>query len=524
LFEAKKFILQPIIKSSHHFVSDFDYYLVILNVLLIRQTSYKAFFPYLLFVGSFIFKLIYLDARSLANDEPFSVYHAQMSVCEIIKEITKGNNPPLFELLLHYWINIFGISEYSVRFLPALCSALAGILVFGIGKKNHSFSLGITAFLLFTFSDAVTLYAHTARAYSLLLFLCCLGFYLVLELLKSPSILRLLSLGAVNALMIYTHYMSPFILFAQGLTVLLSVKPKEKAFLFFLYSVGLTIVFSLPLMSVFLRQVITSSVQGTWVKAPSGWLSIHYMLWRFFNAPLSSIMILLLLLATVIYGSVNMKKLHFTSFTKAIVCWSSMLLFIFLLSFTVPLFIRRYVLFTVPAICLLLPACIAYLFKKKPKLKFISLGVIVLVVAVSTHPNKDNDRHLREMVSYVKGLKKELTKDDIVVFSPSFDDMGICYYYARDVFEHYSIEGGIKKNMYAYFEQEKIYPVSNINQLPLSALDKCHELIFMNGNTGTSHILAYLKKHFNIVSQKHFHEVHEVYVFVKKEGFKVVRD
>ena len=69
-----------------------------------------------LFAGAFL-RLYQLGAESLWYDEVVSVEFAGMgSPSEIVEATKKDNNFPPYYLLLHYWIALFGDSEFSVRF------------------------------------------------------------------------------------------------------------------------------------------------------------------------------------------------------------------------------------------------------------------------------------------------------------------------------------------------------------------------------------------------------------------------
>lgn len=159
-----------------------------------------------------ILKIIYLDSTNINGDEPFSIYHAHLNIKTIILELSKGNNPPLFEILLHYWIRLFGISPFATRFLPYLSSTFIVIFIFKIGMKHINIHTAVIASLFFTFSHYNLFFSQETRVYSLLGFLTAISFYLFFELNKNPNNSNKAWLGIINTLLIYSHFFGLFII------------------------------------------------------------------------------------------------------------------------------------------------------------------------------------------------------------------------------------------------------------------------------------------------------------------------
>jgi uncharacterized membrane protein len=106
----------------------------------INEQKFQNFYvPILLVLLNAILKIIFIESRAIANDEPFSIFTAQMDVPALLAELAPGNNPPLYELILHGWIKIFGIGPFAVRFLPYFFSCFTVFFIYNIFKLPYLF-------------------------------------------------------------------------------------------------------------------------------------------------------------------------------------------------------------------------------------------------------------------------------------------------------------------------------------------------------------------------------------------------
>ncbi|MGB0916714.1 MAG: hypothetical protein ACPGU4_03905, partial [Flavobacteriales bacterium] len=57
-----------------------------------------------LFMVALGVRLLHITATDIAGDEPFSIFMAQLDIGSIIEHLSKDNSPPIFEILLHYYM------------------------------------------------------------------------------------------------------------------------------------------------------------------------------------------------------------------------------------------------------------------------------------------------------------------------------------------------------------------------------------------------------------------------------------
>ncbi|MBI4009074.1 glycosyltransferase family 39 protein, partial [Candidatus Roizmanbacteria bacterium] len=160
--------------------------------------------------------------QSLWRDEAFSYLLAKKNILQIITLSAKDFNPPLYYILLHLWIKIFGVTEISLRifsfiFYWAILYVCAHFLQ-DIFKLNLKKSL--LYFILFIFNPILSYYAFEARAYTLFAFLATLSYY---SFYKRSFKLYLVA----TILGLYTHYFMLFVVFSQFIFIYLTQKGRR---------------------------------------------------------------------------------------------------------------------------------------------------------------------------------------------------------------------------------------------------------------------------------------------------------
>jgi mannosyltransferase len=177
---------------------------------------------------SFVLRLHDLGAKSLWADEGMTLGRAEQPIASIFQNVnlipltpdyhdgtaekdevfrSPDLHPPLYFLLMHFWILWAGKSEFAVRFLSLAAVMLIVPLVFVLGRALLSKEAGIWAALLASFSPFYTWHAQEARMYGWVAALSLASVYAFLPLLRStPRRRDYISYVAATAALLYTHY------------------------------------------------------------------------------------------------------------------------------------------------------------------------------------------------------------------------------------------------------------------------------------------------------------------------------
>jgi uncharacterized membrane protein len=392
-------------------------------------------------------KFAVLDYRDISHDEPFSIFHAQFDLKSLFGILPYENNPPLFYLLLHFWIKVFGISPVSVRFLPMVFSVLTVPVLYKLGIRFYNLSVAVLVSVLFTFSNYHLLFSHDTRVYSLFGLLTSISFYAFFSIIANKQKKYNWIWVITNVLLLYAHFFGAFIAVIQFLIVLilkeLRVKYLAKAFKLSLIS----LFFYLPYLPIFYKRFTTSASEGTWLVQPN-FESLYNTLWKFSNAPVTTSVFLFILFLGLIYYFLRQNRLQLSLITKSVIFWFVFpLVLIFSVSFYIPMYLDRYLTFFSFAWYFLIAIALNSIFTKNWQ-KAIMISILS-VLMISTFVPYKNTYRIKDMVEEVKANKTEVTA---VIISPAYIDKTFTYYYNINFFEDW-------QNLQQNLNNDHIYPV-----------------------------------------------------------------
>lgn len=189
---------------------------------MIKKTVRKYHMIFVL-CGAFFLRIINLN-QSLWLDEAASAISAVQPVAKIINTIDKDFMPPLFYILLHYWIGLAGKTEWAMRILPVFFSLLSIYLTYRIGTVFYSKKIGLLTAFLMSVSPFFLFYSQELRPYSLMVFLVLLTTYL---LIKKTFI----AYAACLVFLPFTVYTAMFVIPAHAIMIWLYDRKNLKTWL-----------------------------------------------------------------------------------------------------------------------------------------------------------------------------------------------------------------------------------------------------------------------------------------------------
>lgn len=278
---------------------------------------------------------IFYLIQSVWRDEAFSYFMAKPSVVEIIRNTASDFNPPLYYILLHFWM-WGGRSDEWLRLLSFLPHLGMTYISYLFAKKLFSRPFALFVALFTFFNPMLLYYAFEIRMYSFYAFfaLCSLYFFYT-QNWKWYIITSILGL--------YTHSFFPLILTSYLLFLWVKTEATRKNIL----RVLTPFLFYIPWVFVLFRQFLNSKdswlfpVDAQLVKSVLGNLFTNYEgtpgNWWLWTAFLSLVIVLFFIL--------GFRKKEKESFLFLIPIFVPLTLILGYSFFKRPLYVNRYMIF-----------------------------------------------------------------------------------------------------------------------------------------------------------------------------------
>ena len=466
------------------------------------------------FLLNVLLKILFLDARDIALDEPFSIFHSQESLSALFNYSGPDMNPPLYFILLHYWTAFFGIDPFSVRLLSVLFSAVTAGVIFQTGERFLNRFTGIVASLVFTLSTLHIFFSHDARTYTLFALLNALALYLYLAILAKPNHkINYLLLFFVNLALIYAHYFGFFVVGIQIL-FLLFLRDKKPIWKGVLAAAIAACVCYIPHFQIPAQRFLQAQNHEAWIYPAPALTEFYGNLNIFLNnkyCMMAAILVFAVLLTMLFKRKETTRVWRDISSNlnlKIVLAWFLVpYTLMFLISFKTPMFIDRYILYTSVPFYLGIAAFI-YSFTDNKAYRLAAAGLLISAMALTVNLNPDNNRRLAEAVRLIKTLKKE---NSLIIIAPEHTDVGFAYHYNRDYFTDH-------KNTRKMLENENIFPLSSPN-VAEDVLSKhpAEDCIYFQAENKFSRkedpVLQAISKKYSKHSQKNIFEIFTIHYF-----------
>jgi len=177
---------------------------------------------------SLMIRIHNLGTVSFFWDETFTWYVSE-STDQIIAKISRDVHPPAYFFFVSIWKDLFGISEFSLRFPSVLFSifTLLSLVHYASAiSRSHAVAFTIIISTMFVFSPLDIHLSRFARQYTLIMFLCTCFSYSLFEFAFSGNKRFLIFSFFIALLAIYSHYMALVYVTATIITIIL-IKPSR---------------------------------------------------------------------------------------------------------------------------------------------------------------------------------------------------------------------------------------------------------------------------------------------------------
>jgi len=449
---------------------------------------------FILFLA-FIVRIYGLTFESIWLDEGQSIYYASKPLIDIFN--LDEPNPPLYIIILSFFVRIFGISEFWVRLPSVIFGGLSVLLMYFLAKKIFNERIGLIASLILAFSAYNIYYSQEARMYSLLVFLSLLSMYFFINYLQNDNMNNSIYFLISTILLLYSHYFSMLIVLVQNIFLIILFRKKYGRLKRWLAVQSLIFIAYLPALINLINNINNYITRFIWV---NGIGDIKFINWNFSGGFVLSILFPLLLLYSFYYFINNLKVISSRNKQMFIllVFWMFIPVIITVVYSLIfkPVFMMRYIIFCSTPLYILIAFSIDKLNKY---LRIMTLAAIIIFsLFYITNQIKIIDKESwRDISLYVKSM---VQKDDVIIIEPGYYIFPFTYYYLPKCFNN--------SDLYNCTANEKIYTIWNNLKKERNYTNYANHIIYIrrevSDDENENSFLKYIMANLNTQSKKVF--------------------
>jgi uncharacterized membrane protein len=328
-----------------------------------------------------------LNAQSLWRDEVDAIRFSDWAPADLISGLfQRGHNGPLFFLLLRLWRNLFGDTEFALRYFSVLTGTLAIPVSFLLARQlGFSRRAGLLLALLLATSPYLVWYGQEAKMYAFLLLTVSVAFLAYLKALGGAGPQWWVLFVVTTSLSFYLHILSPLMLLVYLAVALLHYRDLVRHWKAWLISMACL---TLPYVPLVLWQ-LSFLIDGTDRGHPFYPLRQEfYLLLQLYTSgllrfvDLTPIIVAVFLFLSGLFihnGRANFERL--TASTRLILASWVLLppLVVYLVSLRVPIFEDRYLIYISPAFYLVIVLGLLLVRHHSRLLASLCLGLILVI-------------------------------------------------------------------------------------------------------------------------------------------------
>jgi mannosyltransferase len=193
-------------------------------------------------------------------DEALTVDVARLPLHALPNALKHDGAPPLYYVLLHFWMGLFGQSNDAVRALSGVFAVLTLPVGYLCGKRFGGRAVAWTMVVLLASAPFDVYYATESRMYAMVILLTGLGFLALERAVRAPRPGNLVAVALITAALLYSQYWSVYLVATVAIWLIASIwrtrrhgNPKDAPWAA-LIALGVGVLLFVPWVPIFLYQ------------------------------------------------------------------------------------------------------------------------------------------------------------------------------------------------------------------------------------------------------------------------------